>query len=76
VRLQEIVVEISGMSNADTETAVAAALRAVPGVRSVRLDVLEARAVVTGDPDVAAPDSLRAAVRSAGCAAGEVWFAE
>jgi copper chaperone CopZ len=75
VRLQEIVIEVSGMS-ADAESTVAAALRAVPGVRSVVVEANERRAVVTGDPDIAIPDALCAAIRSAGCAPGDVWFAE
>jgi copper chaperone CopZ len=76
VRLQEIVIEVSGMSGPDVESAVAAALSAVPGVQSVHVDANERRAVVTGDPDVAIPEALSAAIRNAGCIAGEVWFAE
>ena len=76
VRLQEIVIEVSGMSGAATESTVAAALRGVPGVQSVHVDAHEGRAVVTGDPDVAAAETLRSAIRSTGCVAGDVWFAE
>jgi copper chaperone CopZ len=76
VRLQEIVVEVSGMDGHDAENAVAAALGAVPGVQSVHVDARERRAVVTGDPDVAVPESLCAAIRTAGCTPGDVWFAE
>jgi copper chaperone CopZ len=76
VRLQEIVIEVSGMNGPDAESAVAAALSAVPGVQSVHVDASERRAVVSGDPGVAGPEALSAAVRSAGCIAGDVWFAE
>jgi copper chaperone CopZ len=76
VRLQEIVIEVSGMDGRDAEIAVAAALQAVPGVQSVHVDAGEKRAVVTGDPDVAVPDVLCAAIGRAGCVAGDVWFAE
>lgn len=76
MRLQEIVVEVSGMNGPDAESAVAAALSAVPGVRSVHVDAHERRAVVTGDAEVAVPEALCAAIRGAGCVAGDVWFAE
>ena len=49
---------------------------AVPGVHSVRVESGEGRAVVTGDPDIAAPDALSAAIGAAGFVLGEVWFAE
>jgi copper chaperone CopZ len=76
VRLQEIVIEVLGMSSPDAERSVAAALGAVPGVRAVRVEANERRAVVTGDPDIAAPEALSEAIRNAGCIAGDVWFAE
>ncbi len=64
------------MNGPDAESAVAAALSAVPGVQAVRLEANERRAVVTGDPEVANPEALGAAVRNAGCIPGDVWFAE
>jgi copper chaperone CopZ len=76
VRLQEIIIEVSEMCDAQAESTVAAALSAVAGVQSVRVDANERRAVVTGDPVVATPEKLRAAIRGAGFATGDVWFAE
>ena len=76
MRLQEIVIEVSGIRDAQGERTVAAALSAVAGVQSVRVDANERRAVVTGDPVVANPETLRAAIRAAGFATGDVWFAE
>ena len=64
------------MNSADAERSIAAALSAVPGVQAVRVEASERRAVVTGDPDVAVPEALSAAIRNAGCIAGVVWFAE
>ena len=64
------------MTGVDCERTVAAALMAVPGVHSVRVESGEGRAVVTGDPDIAAPDALSAAIGAAGFVLGEVWFAE
>jgi copper chaperone CopZ len=74
--LQEIVIEISGLSGPDAESTVAAALRTVPGVRTVHVDAREKRAIVTGDPAVAVPEALRAAIQSAGFSAADIWFAE
>jgi len=76
VRLQEIIVEVSGMQTGDDERALTAALDAVPGVHAVRVDIGEGRAIVTGDAGVADPNALRAAIGDAGYEAGEVWFAE
>jgi copper chaperone CopZ len=76
VRLQEIVIEVFGMRDAQGESTVAAVLRAVAGVQSVRVDANERRAVVTGDPDVATAETLGAAIRGAGFETGDVWFAE
>jgi copper chaperone CopZ len=76
VRLQEIVIEVSGMSGPDAENTVAAALRRLPGVQSVHVDTREKRVVVTGDPHLSAPEALRVAVQSAGFAVDDVWFAE
>jgi copper chaperone CopZ len=76
VRLQEIVVEFSGVRDAEGERGVAAALMAVPGVNAVRVDVGEGRAIVTGDAAVADPDSLREAISRAGYEPGDVSYAE
>jgi copper chaperone CopZ len=76
MRLQEIVIEIAGLSGPDAEGIVAAALRTVPGVRTVQVDAREQRAIVTGDPNVAVSEALRAAIQSAGLSAGDIWFAE
>jgi copper chaperone CopZ len=76
VRSQEIVVEIAGMKAADCEPLVAAALMAVPGVHAVRVERDQGRAVVTGDPSVAVPELLRAAVAGAHFEPGDVWLPE
>ena len=76
MRLQEIVVEFSGLIDAEGELAVATELMALPGVHAVRVDVGEGRAVVTGDAAVAAPETLRAAIDRAGYEPGEISCAE
>jgi len=76
VRIQEIVVEVSGMRNSDCEKRVSDTLMAVSGVRAVRVSFAEGRAVVSGDPDIATPDVLSHAIGVAGYVPGEVWFAE
>gem|GEM_PF-3054441 len=76
MRIQEIVIEVSGMTNAGCEKRVSDALMAVSGVRAVSVSIAEGRAVVSGDPDVATPGMLSRAIDAAGCVPGEVWFAE
>ncbi len=76
MRLQEIVVELSGLHGSGDEQAVAKALSAVPGVRDVRIDSGIGRAVVTGDPMIAVPELLRAAVASAHFVPGDIWLPE
>jgi len=75
-RAQEIVIEVGGMTSAADETAVAAALRGVPGVIAASASRAESIAGVTADPSAATPERLRAAVIAAGFAAGEVRFPE
>jgi copper chaperone CopZ len=76
VRVQEIVIEVSGMTSPDCEQQISDALAAVPGVHAVRVKFNEGRAVVSGDPDAAHPDALRTAIAGAGYTAGDIWFAE
>ena len=76
MRRQEIVVEVSGMTSADSEREVAQALTAVPGVESATASRHEGHALVTADAALATPEKLRAAVEVAGYEAGEVRFPE
>jgi copper chaperone CopZ len=76
MRMQEIIIEVSGMTCPNCEAHVAKALHAVSGVRAVTVDHNEGRAVVTGDPSEATPEKLLAAVVAAGYAPGEVLFSE
>jgi copper chaperone CopZ len=76
VRLQEIVVEIRGLNGVGDEQAVARALAAIPGVRDVRVETENKRAVVTGDPIVAVAELLRAAVEGAHFEPGDIWLPE
>jgi copper chaperone CopZ len=76
VRLQEIVIEINGLSGVGDEQAVARALAAIPGVRDVRIESENKRVVVTGDPLLAVPELLRAAIVRAHFEPGEIWSPE
>jgi copper chaperone CopZ len=76
VRVQEIAIEVSGMTSPDCEKRVSEALMAVSGVGAVRVSRAEGRAVVSGIPDVATPDALSMAVAQAGYVPGDVSFAE
>ena len=75
-RIQEIVIEVTGMTCANCERHVRDALAAVPGVLSARASHPEGQAVVTGDPTTATAERLEAAVREAGYEPGEVHFPE
>ena len=76
MRSQENVVEFTALEGVEAEGALVAALLEVPGVQEVRINRFEGRALVTGDPGVAAPEALREAVGRAGFQPGDVWFAE
>jgi copper chaperone CopZ len=76
VRLQEIVIDMSGMTNSEHEKQVSDALMTVSGVQAVRVSYAEGRAVVSGDPEVATAGALSLAISGAGFVPGEVWFAE
>jgi copper chaperone CopZ len=76
VRIQEIVIEVSGMTSATSEKSISDALMTLPGVHAVQVDFRQGRVVVTGDSGAAASDTLCAAIASAGITPGEVWFAE
>ena len=76
MRIQEIVIEVSGLTDPDCEKRISDALMAVSGVRAVRVSLAEGRVVVSGDPDIATPDALSHAIGIAGGEPGEIWFAE
>ncbi|HKW44593.1 MAG TPA: hypothetical protein VJN22_02985 [Candidatus Eremiobacteraceae bacterium] len=76
MRSQEIVIEFTGPAGIERESELVAALLEVPGVDAVRINRYEGRAIVTGDPALAAPAALCEAIAHAGCEPGEVWFAE
>jgi copper chaperone CopZ len=75
-RLQEIIIEVDGMTGAESERAVADRLSALPGVRAVEVSHPEGHAVVTADLALATPERLRSAVAEAGFVPGEVVFPE
>lgn len=64
------------MTSAASDKPISEALMTLPGVHAVKIDYRQGRVVVTGDPSVATPDDLTAAIERAGFDAGEVWFAE
>jgi copper chaperone CopZ len=76
IRLQEIVIDVNGMSSATCERRVSDALAAVPGVAAARASRSEGQAVVTADPMQATAEKLRAAVKEAGYEPGEMRFPE
>jgi copper chaperone CopZ len=74
--MQEIVIEVVGMTCEHCERHVSKALAAVPGVLEARASHSEGQAVVTGDPTIATSALLKAAVREAGYEPGELHFPE
>lgn len=71
-RAQELVIEVRGMTCGHCEQRVVKALRRVPGVTAAAANHNEGRAVVTADATQATEHELRAAIESAGYAAGEI----
>jgi copper chaperone len=75
-RLQEIIIDVAGMTCEHCERRVATALEAVSGVVRAQASHSENRAVVTADPNAATPDALKSAIAGAGYEAGEVSMPE
>src|SRR5579883_2242955 len=61
-----LVLPISGMSCAACQVHVERALRQTPGVNDAQVNLMDHRARVTYDPEVAQPEHLVHAVREAG----------
>ena len=75
-RLQELVIEVEGMTCGNCEEHVTRALLEVPGVKNASASLKERRAVITADGAVATVELLRAAIANAGYEAGEIIQAE
>ena len=75
-QVQEIIVEVGGMTCENCERHVTEALKRVPGVIAARASRAEGQAIVTADPRQATPERLRAAVEEEGYEPGEVRFPE
>ena len=75
-RRQEVIVDVAGMTCANCERHVSAALLAVPGVSSARASWTEGHAIVTADPAEATEERLRAAIAEAGYDPGDVRYPE
>src|SRR3954470_20013368 len=62
----EALIEVGGMTCASCVAHVEKAIRAVPGVESSQVNLARGRAVVRFDPSLTNPDTIAAAVSSAG----------
>jgi copper chaperone CopZ len=63
---QKLVLRVAGMTRADSEQAVASALRAVPGVKGVEVSPADGTATLTHDGAPPSMDAVRAALDEAG----------